>query len=55
MKKINQMTTVPVGTTRGYYQPRLSKEEIAARFMSVEASRQSVLSMVKSFYDNKQG
>ena len=34
--------------------PRLSKEEISARFISAEASRQSVLGMVKRFYDNKQ-
>jgi len=49
-----QMMTVPTGTTRGYYQPRLSKEEISARFITVEASRQSVLGMVKKFY-NKRG
>ena len=34
--------------------PRLSKEEISARFISAEASRQSVLGMVKRFFDNKQ-
>ena len=50
-----QMMTSPGGTTSEYYQPRLSKEEITARFIPVEASRQSVLGMVKSFYDNKRG
>ena len=53
--KQKQLTTIPVETTQGYYRPRLSKEEIAARFIPVEASRQSVLGMVKSFYDNKRG
>ena len=49
-----QMTMPPNGIGRGNAMPRLSKEEITARFISAEASRQSVLEMVKRFFDNKQ-
>ena len=49
-----QMTMPPFEVRRGNAMPRLSKEEISARFVSAEASRQSVLGMVKRFYDNKQ-
>ena len=48
-----QMTMPPFGVRRQSGMPRLSKEEISARFISAEASRQSVLGMVKRFYDNK--
>ena len=48
-----QMTMPPFGVGRGNAMPRLSKEEISARFISAEASRQSVLGMVKRFYNNK--
>ena len=48
-----QMTMPPFGVGSRKAMPRLSKEEISARFISAEASRQSVLEMVKRFY-NKQ-
>ena len=49
-----QMTMPPFGGVRRNAMPRLSKEEISARFISADASRQSVLRMVKRFYENKQ-
>ena len=49
-----QMTMSPFSVGGRKAMPRLSKEEISARFISAEASRQSVLGMVKRFYDNKQ-
>lgn len=49
-----QKTMPPFGAGMRNAMPRLSKEEISARFISAEASRQSVLGMVKRFFDNKQ-
>ncbi len=46
-----QMTMPPFGVRRGNAMPRLSKEEISARFISAEASRQSVLDMVLRYYN----
>lgn len=46
-----QMTMPPFGARRGNAMPRLSKEEISARFISAEASRQSVLEMARRFYN----
>ena len=46
-----QMKMPPFGAGRGNAMPRLSKEEISARFISAEASRQSVLGMVQRFYN----